>query len=385
MSDSPAGPLRLTYTDDSFEPQVEVGERAAKSFAELGPLVADLPARARGDAALTSQLAEAYVHLAQTRQKLVGSNEQLAAAIAEWAEPELSKQRRYYSGETISSPPLERLVGPAWEGEELVLYTFNFDWGGAHRYLFGQQHRLSFGEEWSGASENLKEQTQVPLTETAARARELFGGPVEGFVSAKGASRDQLYLAVGRGAGAQPYVWWPAQGEPTRYASFSELADAHPEAREPKLLATLAGELEKYWGDRGVRHGNFQPIEDGEAYLEEYRSKDWGTFKLRYWVSQLATWRCDVPDLETVASPRVEGETLYAFFKGDKYQPFRMKLELSSLTLAEAPELEAMATEQLISDTGGYHGGPEHSDDLDPRISEISEKPQIRRVEDPSD
>lgn len=359
----PSNPLlRLTYSD-AFEPVVEVGEggRRAASFAELGQLEPDLPSRARqGEEALTSLLAQAYAHFGDSRQQLVLSAEALRAAIAKWAEPELSGMRRWYAGETISGPPLELLAAPAWDGEELVLHLFNLEMSGSHRYLFGQRVRLSFATEgWSGETEHLDTQTQLPLSATEARAAELFGGPVQGFLRAKSsATHDQLYLAVDRGEGALAYAWWPNRAAPSRYATFAELAAAHPEAREPKLLASLAGELETYWGDRGVRHGHFKPIEDGPAYLEDYRRQGWGTFKLRYWVDQLATWEHDVPDLETVASPRVEGETLHAFFQGDKNQPFRMALELTALSLAEAPELEAMANERLVSDTGGYHGGP---------------------------
>ena len=376
--------FQLNYTDD-FNPCVEIegSKRKYLKWEEISEDFPDLPKKAREeDKKLIWLLAQSYEHLSPTQQKLIHSQEKLEEEIADWAEPGMEKLRRWYSGESISAPPLSSLTGPAWDGDELVLYTYNFDWGGSSRYLFVARHRLSFGESWEFKRENLDGQEPLQLTKTSTLAEELFGGKVGGFLKAKAPlEKERLYLSVDREEGAVPYVWWPEGTEPKRYESFATLTENHPEATGGKLLASLGDEIESYWGDRGVRHHNYQCIADGVAYLEEYRSKGWGTFKLRYWVDQLATWDLDVPDLDSVSSPQIENEVLTAYFKGDKYQPCRMVIDLSTLTLKENPVIETMATEKLISDTGGYHGGPTLAFES-PEISRISE-PEIAQAPEP--
>lgn len=346
--------------DKDFKPYVAIpgSDRKFYKWPEIGEDFPDIPKQARRDETLLGLLAQAFDHLSQSRQKLVISEEKLAKEIENWAEPGLEKLRRWYAGESISGPPPGSMAGPLWDEDDLILYTYNFDWGGASRYLFGAKVRLSFGETWAVNRENLKDQESLPLTKTSSRAEELFGGKVGGFLKAHPPlCKERLYLSVDREERAVPYVWWPEGTEPKRYTSFAKLCEDHPEAGEEKLLAHLGGEIETYWGDRGIRHHNYSCIADGAAYLEEYRSKNWGTFKLRYWVDQLATWKLDVPELESVASPSVENDVLTAYFKGDKYQPCRMVIDLCKLSLSENPKIETMATETLISDTGGYHGG----------------------------
>ncbi|MDF1666609.1 MAG: hypothetical protein P1V97_32970, partial [Planctomycetota bacterium] len=316
--------------DEEFEPCVEItgSERKFYQWPEIAEDFPEIPEQARdGDEGqkLTWLLAQAYDHLNQSRQKLVISEEKLAEEIANWAEPGLEKLRRWYAGESISAPPAGAMTGPAWDGDQLILYSFNFDWGGSSRYLFGSKHRLSFGETWTAERENLKDQAPLLLSKTSSLAEELFGGRVGGFLKAKPPlCKERLYLSIDREGDAAPYVWWPEGTEPQRYTSFAKLCEDHPEASDGKLLAALGDEIESYWGDRGIRNHNYKCIPNGAAYLEEYRSKNLGTFKLRYWVDQLATWDLDVPELDSVASPCIEDDVLTAFFKGDKYQPCRM-------------------------------------------------------------
>lgn len=378
--------MSLTFQlsfDEDFKPFVEIANNKRKlyKFDEIREEFPELPKAARdGDQKVTLLLAQAYEHLAPSRQKLVISEDKLAEAIEDWAEPSIEKLRRWYAGESISAPPAGTMTGPAWNGDDLILYTFNFDWGGSHRYLFGVRHRLTFGEAWTTKTENLDGQEPLQLTRTSARAEELFGAKVGGFFKAKPPlCKERLFVSVDREEGAAPYVWWPEGTEATRYMSFAKLCEEHPQAAEGKFLANLADEIESYWGDRGVRHHNYKAIPDGAAYLEEYKDKNWGTYKLRYWVDQLATWKLDVPDLATVASPSVSNEILTVYFNGDKNQPCRMSIDLSKLSLSENPTIETMATERLISDTGGYHGGPKPPYDS-PEISQRAGPRPVRKI-----
>lgn len=342
-----------TGYDDDYDLCVKVGGKSFKTPQSLRDAFPQLLSEAQGSPPLTLQLAAALAHL-RGQGELVSDVEATFAEIEAFAEPPLVKVPRWTSAWVQAGPEPRELHAPAWEGGRLVFYVWRSDWGLHTKHVFAQRLELD-PESWELAWTNLEGRAR-PLSKVAAAAEAAFGGPVEGFFTVQLPSYSHVLIGVGAGLTSR-CVWFErAASEPERFGDYSSFAAAHPEALEPKALTQVARDLVHFYSDEAEGFNNLQVIPDGAAYQEEYRQNNYGTFKLRYWVDQIRETSCHVPDLETVATPALEGEVLKAYFKGEKYQPYRLVADLSSLSLAAPPTPAPMASETFVYDTreGGH-------------------------------
>ena len=334
--------------DEDYNLCVKVGSQTFTEAQALGAAYPSLLEDAQKSPRLTNQLAAALVHLRGHGGELVHDVDAALAEIQAWAEPGLVQVPTWDREWSVAGPARDELHPPSWETGRLAFCAYRTDWGHKTKHVFAERLVLdpeSWELEWTSIEGSCR-----PLAETQAAAEAAFGAAVAGFFTVQLPSYSWVLIGVGEGL-TQRCAWVEKQASaPLGFADYAAFADAHPEARDPKAIASLASQLAHFYSDDEDGFQNLQVIPDGPAYVAEYRQNNYETFKLRYWGDQIRETSCHVPDLETVASPALEGNLLRAYFKGDKYQPFRLEVDLSSLTLTSPTPPKAMATQTQVSD-----------------------------------
>ncbi|RDV39620.1 hypothetical protein DV096_03390 [Bradymonadaceae bacterium TMQ3] len=364
----PLPPIQLSLTYDShFDPVVELvpTQVQVSNLEELRDALPDLATLQSYGPRMAVELAAAFHHLGEAIQgRIYLSRDALMAMLPKtYNAKHLGEVQRWYRDGAPGLPAPDDLKAPHWKGDALVFVAIDLQHSVGAPFAISSRYTADLASpSWPLTREDIDSSTPVatPTLEVIART---FGGEPDGVlqVSSSEASthlfvaiwdeetgaRFALREAPATDAESQPYDTWP------------DLIADHPEWSTTTALTALAGALFDFLAARHVREGHYHVIADPDAYRDDYHTNGWETYRLRYYVDQIAETRFQVAGMASIAAPCVEGSRLRAYFKGPRNQPFFWEVDLHTLSLKAPPELTEMATSKLISDTGGYFGRAE--------------------------
>lgn len=261
--------------------------------------------------------------------------------------------------ERVFAPDPAKLAPPALTGTTLVSYELGdpqWQWDPprtVHVSVYRATYKLG-SAGWTREAVEL-EKVGSPLDpEGQAAAATRFGGPVLGQLEVPvGAAR--LRVAFGRQSGAAPVVWSEG-GEEQRYPSWKALLEAHPAAGAPAALTGLT----KLILDQVARDAGFEPLADPQTWIEtwerEYRDVTGQHYREGNTWETVTRHTLSAP--ERLRPPAVEGEVLRCVAASRAKQPKLLSIALADLGPKSEPQVEALTTQEVISDGSRDPAGP---------------------------
>ncbi|TXD37977.1 hypothetical protein FRC96_08005 [Lujinxingia vulgaris] len=362
-----APPVQLLATyDDEGLPSVEIHPEdiSVTSLQALRDALPELATLQSYGPTTALQLASAILHLAPgTQGELFYSEKALEGMLpVAYNASSLSDIERWHREGTPRVPGPEDLVAPHWQGDTLVFVSLDLHYSLGSPLFISARYEADLADSaWPVARESLA--TPAPASErTDELLKKTFGSTPGAVVRVR--SEDQatyLFVALDAAPESARFVVRGVDAPDStsqRFDAWRDLIKAHPELATPATLSSLATALFNAIAERHVRDGHYHVIADADAYREEYRTKGWSSYRLRYHVDQIAETRFQVANMASITEPTVADERLRTYFIGPRNQPFVWEVDLNSLSTERSPELTEMATSELISDSGGYFGRP---------------------------
>ncbi len=339
--------------------QISQGGKCHVSMAEILKTDSNLAARLRRDPIAMLEFAQALHWLEESNHNrknaqhvmesiLVIDAEIAADTVKSWIDREFTLDLdRWRASVSMMAPDLTQISAPRWQGSTFVSDALLWRQTDTIPHVVGLRYQVDFDK--GTVSFHEVSQHPVPLEGRKARVYEQFGGAIDAFVGLSISDDIRLLVAVGAKKGASPYVLLRESKAVGRYASWRELSVEIPSQERARVLAELTTRLSLV-----LSSGEHVVIRDAAAYRVKYKEEKWDTLRLRYWHDQLRVTLYSIPEFGSIADPIVTNERLVVYCMerhNTGREPYRLDLDLSTLSMRSRFKKTELATATIISDT----------------------------------